>query len=534
MANTKNHFKVLLVEDDEEDYFLTKSLLSEVSEKIFHLDWVKNYTEGLEWIAKNEHDVCLIDYRIGEHTGIDLILASIKAGYSVPIILLTGQNDADLDLEAIHAGAMDYLVKGRINSESLDRSIRYSIERAKYRDELEKLIEALRVSEKSALAASQLKSEFLANMSHEIRTPINGVLGMIHLLSDTELTLKQKDYVENVKRSADALLTVVNDILDFSKIEAGKLELEMIEFDLDTLILDIGKAISFNIHQKDIVLNMPSPLGLNHLVKGDQGRLRQVFLNLLTNAVKFTLKGKIDLRIIIEKQTESQIIFKFEVADTGIGINEQALERMFQAFSQADSSTTRRFGGTGLGLSICKKLVELMNGEIGVMSESGKGSTFWFNVPLGISNLQQINCVETKLIIESTVKLERILVAEDNYINQKVALGILEKLGYKAFTVANGVEVLDALRDVHYDLILMDCQMPEKDGYETTIDIRNLKTSSYTDIPIIAMTANAIKGDRERCLEAGMNDYIAKPINFHELATTIEKWIKKKPMPRAG
>ncbi len=380
---------------------------------------------------------------------------------------------------------------------------------------------------KSAEEASKLKSEFLANMSHEIRTPLNGIIGMAGLLMEADLPDTLRSYAEAVQRSGDNLLIIVNDILDFSKIEAGKLDLEMVEFDLNQMIDDVCKTLSFAIQKKNLAFEITGNIRWSNYFKGDPSRIRQVLMNLIGNASKFTQQGGIYLTVSSQTDDDRSYSFKFEVRDTGIGIPEHAIGRMFQSFSQADMTVSRRFGGTGLGLSISKRLVEMMGGEIGLESKENVGSTFWFKI-----TLQKGNLIPTKIgsnhsnTISETTKMhsERILVAEDNVINQNLVSALLKKLGYSSNVVSDGKEALNALENFQYDIILMDCSMPEMDGYEATQRIRQSK-ASFNSIPIIALTANAVSGEKEKCLDAGMDDYLTKPLRVNDLATTLEKWV---------
>ena len=647
---------ILIVDDNELNRDMISRRLTRRGYKTTTCDSGK---AALKLILRQAFDLILLDVVMPEMSGLE-VLKKIRQKYSsinLPVIMATAKNEESDIIEALSLGANDYITKPFGFSNVIARiQTQLSLKYAEFE---------LQIAKEEALGSAKAKSQFLASMSHEIRTPLNGIIGMTSLLQTTKLSTEQSQFVDVIRSSSESLLTIINDVLDFSKIEAGKLELEVIPFSINTLIeeaIDIYTDALAKKADLEVIAHVSQQIP-EYLI-GDPGRIRQIVGNLLSNAIKFTETGFVELSIELQNHDQNNAKIRFSVSDTGIGIDKPAVKCLFDSFTQAESSTTRKFGGTGLGLSICKQLVDMMHGTIQVESVKGAGSTFWFEIELKVdrsegakkvkvapaANLNAVLCTEfekTKgifshhfdswgmelacfldleaareylinnhvdiLFIDDKIKndgglllakdikdkkpdlhtfyllspfkgltikkktilnykinniirkpikegtlraavlnlglrdprfmeendyyLEEshedsktnqllILVAEDNITNQMVATKMIKKCGHQVDVAANGQEAIDAAKTGNYAFVFMDCQMPETDGFQATKEIRSWEQQNNikSKIPIIAMTANSLKGDKEKCLAAGMDDYIPKPVKLEDIKEAIDKW----------
>ncbi|MBU2877100.1 MULTISPECIES: hybrid sensor histidine kinase/response regulator [Alteromonadaceae] len=511
--------RILIVEDDEDDYILTHDQLEKLDRHRFEIDWVTNLEDALEQLKRNDHEICLLDYHLGAYTGIDVLDKAQALGSHVPIIMLTGQSDDDLDRLALKAGAADFLVKGDITNARFTRAIRYAISRGE--------IEKARQQSLDAEIESRSKDRFIAHLSHELRTPLTSILGYTELLLNGDKAKDAQKELSTILNNGQHLLSLLNDILDLSKIAAGKLQLKPADVMLSSFVGDILTLMQMPANEKGLSLKFYSSPQVPEFINADPTRLRQVIINLLFNGIKFTDSGEVSLTVDFDPEHPEQI--RFIVCDTGIGIAESEIDVIFIPFQQLEDVTLKREQGAGLGLAIATELIRRMEGEINVTSELGKGSEFTVSLKLPKQfreNLKPLNVKVSDLVAtEQYAPLRgKILIVDDLLDIRQLVGEMCRSFGLEVFFAADGSQALEAIKqpDSAFDLVVMDIHMPVMDGRKAIVEIRNYGFSK----PVLALTAANMKGVDIELTALGFDNIIGKPIDQSLLYQSIAKYLK--------
>lgn len=519
LSSNMENIRLLLIEDDEDDFVLTRDLLDEIAKGQYILDWVSSSDAARQTLAKNEHDLCLLDYRLGGEDGLRLLEEAPQLGFSAPIIMLTGQDDTAVDLAALRAGAVDYLVKSQLNSARLTRAIRYAVARRE--------VEAERLERLRVEAESRSKSEFLAHLSHELRTPLTAILGYTDMLLHRSASKKDESDLHTIKRNGQHLLSLLNDVLDLSKIAAGKLEINTQRVELNSFLADLRSLMEVSAREKKLSLHFHADHPLPTVIHTDPIRLRQILINLIGNAIKFTERGSVDIEIRMPPQHSSQICFV--VSDTGVGINQKDIEKLFKPFSQADGSRLLAQQGSGLGLTISKQLATRLGGDITVHSQPGRGSNFTVAVEAGpIAEVEWAPLAMTAKpdtqLNTSDFHIDGLILVVDDLPDIRYLIGeIITAAGGRVSYACDGGEAIQRYEDAcaagePFDLIVMDMQMPGINGLNASQRLR----AGGCECPILALTAATMQGEKERCLTAGCDDYLSKPVEESALLNCVQ------------